>query len=46
MPYFVDVSVYRDLKNADLKAHIERVGKKLYEREAAYSAADKTEKPL
>jgi predicted nucleotidyltransferase len=30
MPYFVDVSVYQNLKNADLKAHIDRVGKRLY----------------
>jgi len=30
MPYFVDVSVYDDLSNPDLKAHIDRVGKVLY----------------
>lgn len=30
MPYFVDVSVYDKISNADLKAHIDRVGKILY----------------
>ena len=30
MPYFVDVSVYDNLSNPDLKAHIDRVGKILY----------------
>ena len=30
MPYFVDVSVYDNLSNPDLKAHIDRVGKVLY----------------
>jgi predicted nucleotidyltransferase len=30
MPYFVDVSIYNRLKNPELKAHIERVGKVLY----------------
>lgn len=30
MPYFVDVSVYDDLSNPELKAHIDRVGKALY----------------
>ena len=30
MPYFVDVSLYSDLANPDLKAHIDRVGKVLY----------------
>jgi len=30
MPYFVDVSVYNQLSNPDLKAHIDRVGKVLY----------------
>ena len=31
MPYFVDVSVYDKISNPDLKAHIDRVGKVLYE---------------
>jgi predicted nucleotidyltransferase len=26
MPYFVDVSVYEELSNPDLKAHIDRLG--------------------
>ena len=30
MSYLVDVSVYDDLSNPDLKAHIDRVGKVLY----------------
>ena len=30
MPYFVDVSVYEELSNPNLKAHIDRVGKVLY----------------
>jgi predicted nucleotidyltransferase len=32
MPYTVDVSIYKDLKNENLKDHIKRVGKVLYER--------------
>ena len=31
MPYLVDVSIYDKLSNYDLKAHIDRVGKILYE---------------
>ena len=31
MPYFVDVSIYEKLSNPDLKAHIDRVGKVLYQ---------------
>ena len=31
IPYFVDVSIYDDIRNPDLKAHIDRVGKILYE---------------
>ena len=31
MPYFVDVSVYDKLSNSDLKAHIDRAGKVLWE---------------
>ena len=30
MPYFVDVSIYDDISNPDLKAHIDRVGKVIY----------------
>ena len=30
MPYFVDVSIYDELSNPDLKAHIDRVGKIIY----------------
>jgi len=30
MPYFVDVSIYDQLSNLELKAHIDRVGKVLY----------------
>jgi hypothetical protein len=33
MPYFVDVSIYHQLRDTDLKAHIERVGKILYTKE-------------
>ncbi|MDR2729298.1 MAG: nucleotidyltransferase domain-containing protein [Treponema sp.] len=33
MPYFVDVSIYDQLSNLELKAHIDRVGKVLYFRE-------------
>ena len=31
IPYLVDVSIYDKLSNPDLKAHIDRVGKILYE---------------
>ena len=31
IPYFVDVSVYSELSNQNLKAHIDRVGKVIYE---------------
>ena len=30
MPYFVDVAIYDQISNPDLKAHIDRVGKVLY----------------
>jgi len=30
MPYFVDISIYGDISNPELKAHIDRVGKVLY----------------
>ena len=33
IPYFVDVSIYEKLSNPDLKAHINRVGKVLYQAE-------------
>ena len=32
IPYFVDVSIYDTLSNPDLKAHIDRVGKVLFDR--------------
>jgi len=32
MPYLVDVSIYENLSNPNLKAHIDRVGKIIYER--------------
>jgi predicted nucleotidyltransferase len=32
MPYMVDVSIFNELRNENLKAHIQRVGKALYER--------------
>lgn len=32
LPYFVDLSVKRDISNPDLLSHIERVGKVLWER--------------
>jgi predicted nucleotidyltransferase len=31
IPYFVDVSIYDKLSNPDLKEHINRVGKVLYQ---------------
>ena len=30
LPYFIDVSIYDDISNTELKAHIDRVGKILY----------------
>jgi len=30
IPYFVDVSVYENLSNPNLKAHIDRVGEVIY----------------
>ena len=30
IPYFVDVSIYDQMSNQELKAHIDRVGKVLY----------------
>ncbi|MCL2479764.1 MAG: nucleotidyltransferase domain-containing protein [Treponema sp.] len=35
IPYFVDISIYDKLTNPDLKAHIDRVGKVLYQRDPA-----------
>ena len=32
IPYFVDVSIYDSLSNPDLKAHVDRVGKVLFDR--------------
>jgi len=31
MPYFVDVCIYSKISNPDLRAHIDRVGKILYD---------------
>lgn len=33
LPYAIDLSVWKDIENAELKDHIERVGKVLYSRE-------------
>jgi predicted nucleotidyltransferase len=30
LPYLVDISIYQDIENPDLKAHIDRIGKVLY----------------
>jgi predicted nucleotidyltransferase len=30
IPYFVDISIYDQLNNPELKAHIDRVGKTIY----------------
>jgi predicted nucleotidyltransferase len=30
LPYLADISIYNDIENPDLKAHIDRVGKVLY----------------
>jgi predicted nucleotidyltransferase len=30
LPYFVDCSIYKDLQNENLKAHIDRVGQVFY----------------
>jgi hypothetical protein len=32
IPYTVDVSIYKDLENENLKSHINRVGKVIYEK--------------
>jgi len=42
IPYFVDVSVYEDLSNHDLKAHIDRVGKILYRKNTQSAVTGKT----
>jgi predicted nucleotidyltransferase len=31
LPYMADISIYQDIENTDLKAHIDRVGKVLYQ---------------
>ncbi|MDR1932455.1 MAG: nucleotidyltransferase domain-containing protein [Spirochaetales bacterium] len=36
MPYLVDVSLYQNLTNPELKAHIDSAGKILYSRTAAF----------
>jgi hypothetical protein len=33
LPYSIDLSVFSELKHPELEAHIERVGKTLYQRE-------------
>ncbi|WP_059172389.1 nucleotidyltransferase domain-containing protein [Bacillus sp. FJAT-27445] len=33
LPYFFDVVIYEDIKNEELKRHIDTVGKKIYQRE-------------
>ena len=39
LPYSVDLSQYRQLDNADLIAHIDRVGVEIYVRDAERNAA-------
>lgn len=38
LPYLVDLSLFRDLQNQDLVAHINRYGKIIYTREGAGTA--------
>lgn len=40
-PYMVDLSIYDQLNNDDLKAHIDRVGMVIYEREKHGIPAEK-----
>lgn len=40
LPYTVDLSQYRQLENADLIAHIDRVGVEIYARDAGRNAAE------
>lgn len=39
LPYTVDLSQYRQLENAELISHIDRVGVEIYAREAGRNAA-------
>ncbi len=38
LPYTFDISVYKNLKNNDLKEHIDRVGKEFYTKRSKISA--------
>lgn len=40
LPYTVDLSQYRQLENADLIAHIDRVGVEIYTKDAGRNAAE------
>lgn len=40
LPYTVDLSQYRQLENADLIAHIDRVGVEIYARDTERNAAE------
>ena len=40
LPYTVDLSQYRQLENADLIAHIDRVGVEIYVKDAGRNAAE------
>jgi len=40
LPYTVDLSQYRQLENADLIAHIDRVEVEIYARDAEHNAAE------
>jgi len=40
LPYTVDLSQYRQLENADLIAHIDRVGVEIYARDKGHNAAE------
>jgi predicted nucleotidyltransferase len=39
LPYSVDLSQYRQLENADLIAHIDRVGMEIYAKDKGHDAA-------
>ncbi len=40
LPYTVDLSQYRQLENADLIAHVDRVGVEIYAKDAGLNAAE------
>lgn len=44
LPYTVDLSQYRQLENADLIAHIDRVGVEIYTQDAGRSTVEKLAK--